>query len=249
MRYLFCLCTLSLLFSCTHKSTNDEVAKYKAQFQQDEFELEGTYHWDFQLMGGTQHSIHTLYADSITYSMKGKVYSTEYTMQKLSFDKTNNKWIGRDENGIIYVLFFKGKTDQSLTIYKHKCKKNGLQEALAFDVPKPDATEDHGWNIYSLDKPDERDVLAVQGIFKSDAHTLTLADGQVSLDEQSFSKLSYHAGERRWVGQQDSTYLQVFFKDFDDGEKLYVSASKHEDLEKAYRIKFHEVAFLKYEKQ
>ncbi|MEL6865708.1 MAG: hypothetical protein AAFP19_14885 [Bacteroidota bacterium] len=249
MKYFLYAAFLTMLISCSHKSSNEEVAKYEAQFQEDEFNLQGAYHWDFQLMGSTQESMHTLYADSIGYVMKGKVYSTDYTMKKLSFDRRENKWIGRDGDGIVYVMFFKDPTDSTLTIYKHKCKTNGLQEAIAFELPPPDATEDHGWNVYSLGKVDARDVLALQGHFTSGEYSVKLADHQVSLGDQSFTKLGYHKGERRWVGQQDSTYLQVFFQSLKEDEELFLSVVEHKDLEKAYRIKYNEVSFSKYEKQ
>lgn len=246
MKYFFYISAITLLISCAHKSSTDEVKRFKEQFQSDKFSVRGDYHWNFQLMGDTQHSVHTFYEDSISYSMKGKVYSTHYSMFKLSFNETNNKWIGRDEDGIVYVLFFKDKTDSTLTIYKHKCKNNGVEEAIKFDLPPPNATEDHGWNVYTLGKDDEIDRLAIQGHFTNGEHTINIEDRQILYDNKSFSKLSYHEGERRWVGRKDSSFLQVFFKDLNGGGELLLSAKVHNDLEKAYQIKFREVSFLKY---
>ncbi|MEM1319509.1 MAG: hypothetical protein AAGG75_04590, partial [Bacteroidota bacterium] len=62
-------------------------------------------------------------------------------------------------------------------------------------------------------------------------------------------KLSYHKGERRWVGKNDSTYLQIFFQDLADHEEMYFAVGKHQDLEKMYRTKYNEMDFSKYEKQ
>ncbi|MEM1322579.1 MAG: hypothetical protein AAGG75_20105, partial [Bacteroidota bacterium] len=232
MRYLILLCSLLLAYSCTHKSENAEIAKYADQFHHDEFLLKGDYHWAFQLMGGTQQSVHHFYPDSITYSMEGRVYSTDYTMQKLSYDQSNNKWIGHDGNGVVYVLFFKDKTEHSITIYKRKCKTAGIKEAIEFGVPKADATEDHGWNVYAYNIPDQKDVLAVHGTYWNNDHTLSITDSLVVLNDKSFAKLSYHKGERRWVGKNDSTYLQIFFQDLADHEEMYFAVGKHQDLEK-----------------
>ncbi|MEM6724120.1 MAG: hypothetical protein AAF598_08780 [Bacteroidota bacterium] len=244
MKYIGLLC-LILLFSCqqAHKSSQEEVDRFQSQFSTDPFSLSGDFHWSFQLMGGTQHSVHTLFPDQIRYSMDGRVYSTDYTMEKLSYDQSTNKWIGRDENGIVYVLFFSNPTDSSLTIYKHKCKTNGIEEALAFERPAPDATTDHGWNVYASSNTDPIDILPLQGIFANETYQLDLSDQTVIFNEQAFEKLSYHQGERRWVGQHDSIYLQLFFEHLDDKVDLSIAVAKHTDLEQAYQIKFQEVAF------
>jgi hypothetical protein len=239
MKHLFFyLSFLMLVASCAHKSSNDEVEKFNEQFQRDEFGLRGEYHWNFQLMGGTQHSVHTLYEDSIAYSMEGRVYSTDYTMQKLSFDKTSNKWIGRDESGIVYVLFFKDKTDSTLTIYKRKCKTNGLEEALRFKVPAADATEDHGWNVYALDGKDDKDVLPVSGSFANTEHEIVVSDSLLRFDQKEIKKVSFHSGERRWVGEYQDRYLQVFFKSLEVEDSIRLSATWFTDAETMYNTKY-----------
>ncbi|MEM8896811.1 MAG: hypothetical protein AAGC85_01845 [Bacteroidota bacterium] len=243
------LTTLMVLNACSHKSSQEEIAAVEDQFTQDEFSLTGDYHWSFQLMGGTQHSVHTFFADSIDYTMEGKVYSTDYTMKKLSFDQTRQKWIGRDENGFVYVLFFKEQTDSTLTIYKRKCKANGIEEALSFSFPEANATEDHGWNVYTYSHADVRDVLPISGTFHYDAIKLDITDSLVVLDEKEFRRLSYHQGERRWVGEHDTTYLQIFFEEAENDQELSLSVAIHTDLEKTYRIKYQEVEFLPYNRQ
>lgn len=105
MKALQILITILLFSSYTYKNCKEETNKYSSQFKKDVFTYKGNYFWLFDLMGGEQVSLHTLYPDSIVYSMKGKAYSTNYTMKKLSYEKDKNKWIGEDENGIIYVFF------------------------------------------------------------------------------------------------------------------------------------------------
>ncbi|MEM9723355.1 MAG: hypothetical protein AAGA10_29065 [Bacteroidota bacterium] len=250
MKIIFSIVVLiSLCISCSHKNTEEETLKYASQLIQDDFSLSGTYHWNFQLMGGTQSSVHTLYPDSIGYSMEGRVYSTEYTMERLSYEQSIHKWIGQDKAGIVYVLFFEDATDSSLTIYKHKCSSGGLEEALAFERPGLDATEDHGWNVYSRTVVDREDELPVEGTFSHADSQLILADTTVVMDNREFDKLSYHAGERRWVGQSDSTYLQLFFEDFSRGNTVRVSATQFTNLELAYRTKYQSVQFTTYQRQ
>lgn len=118
----------------------------------DPFEYRGTYVWNFKILFTKQTSIHTFFEDKIEYEMKGKIYSTKYTMKKISYDKKINKWIGKDEKENVYVLFFRDKTANSVTIYKHKCKEGGLQEAKEFQKSALDTKEDHGWNVYHLKK-------------------------------------------------------------------------------------------------
>ena len=232
-----------VLFSCAYKNTKEQTQKFADQLVQDDFTLSGTYHWNFRLMGGTQHSVHTLYPDSIAYSMEGKVYSTTYTMRKLSYEKTANKWIGEDGDGIVYVLFFQDITGSTVSIYKRKCKTNGLEEALEFDLPASGATEDHGWNVYTLDSMDQEDLLALAGTYFNAHDRLFIADSTVLYQGKWFSKLSHHAGERRWVGKAGSMYLQLFFKDFSNLDSLAISADQFTNLEAAYQTKFHTVEF------
>jgi len=253
MRYftqLLILLGTGFLFSCSHKNTPEQTQKLADQLTNDDFALTGDYHWNFQLMGGTQHSVHTFYADSITYVMEGKVYSATYTMKKLAFEQAKNKWIGQDGDDIVYVLFFKDKTDNSITLYKHKCSTNGLQEALDFETPAPDATDDHGWNIYTLSKEDTEDILSLSGNYTYKDTSLVISDSLVIFNEKRFSKLSFHVGERRWVGQaDDSTFLQLFFEKLAPVDSLPISVTEFTDWEKAYQTKYHTVNFAKYVKQ
>lgn len=236
-------------FACATKNTAEETSRLSGQLTDDIFSLTGDFHWNFSLMGTDQHSIHTFYADSITYKMSGSVYATDYTMKKLSFEKDKNKWIGQDENGIVYVLFFKDISPQSISLYKHKCKNNGLEEALAFAVPSADTTKDHGWNIYTKSSKDQRDILAIVGKYSDTTNEISITDETVMYNEKQFDKLSYHAGERRWVGQADDIYLQLFFENDSNAEALSISAMEFENLEKAYKTKYDNVQFTNYERQ
>lgn len=242
--------TFLLLLACSsHKNTAEQTAALADQFVHDAFTMTGDYHWSFQLMGTTQHSVHEFHPDYIDYEMEGKVYSTKYRMTKLSYEQDKQKWIGEDEEGNVYVMFFKEDTDSSLTIYKRKCKSEGLAEALAFDFPAADATEDHGWNIYTSSEKDQADVLPLSGMYAHEGAQISITDSLIVFDGKAFNRLSYHAGERRWVGQSDSTYLQVFFADFENADQLGLSVVLFDDLEVAYRKKYKEGAFLAYQKQ
>ena len=256
MKALFYLVLIPIIcISCTHKTNQQEIQEYTEQLVQDPFDLSGAYHWNFQLMGGTQKSVHTLYPDSIAYRMDGKVYSTVYTMQKLSYERAQKKWIGQDQEGIVYVLFFKELTDSSLTIYKHKCKDEGLAEALAFELPPADATNDHGWNVYALSVDDKEDELPLSGSYKDGDQTLILTDQLVTYNGNDYHKMSYHAGERRWVGQtkprtlSEGIYLQLFFEDLSSSGYLDISAREFSDLEEAYQTKYHTSEFQRFQKQ
>ncbi len=236
------LIAILFLTSCTHKNSKEETNKYADQFKKDFFEYTGDYTWAFDLMGGEQVSTHILYQDSIVYTMTGKVYSTNYTMKKLSYEKDKGKWIGEDENGIVYVLFFKEKTDSTLTFYKHKCKTNGLEEALNFGVPPPDATGDHGWNSYALDGNDNRDILPISGSFVNAESKIVISDSVLSIDEKEVRKISYHSGERRWVGKYQDQYLQVFFKNLETKDSIKSSTTWFTDAEEMYNTKYNTIS-------
>ena len=237
-----------LLSSCARQNTAEETQKFADQLVADPFTLTGDYHWKFQLMGGTQHSVHTFYPDSIAYAMDGRVCATDYTMRKLSYDQSLNKWIGEDEDSIVYVLFFRDLTDSTLTLYKHKCSSGGLAEAVNFELPLPNATEDHGWNVYAHAASEEADCLPVSGTYAAPTGSLELSDSLVVYNNKPFTRLSYHAGERRWVGQADSVFLQLFFREFSDFTQLHLSVTEFTDLERAYRTKYNTVNFREYKK-
>ncbi|MEM9363994.1 MAG: hypothetical protein AAGA43_15240 [Bacteroidota bacterium] len=229
--------SILLVTSCAHKNSKAETNKYAAQFKEDNFTYSGEYVWAFNLMG-EQVSTHKFYPDSIAYTMDGKVYSTDYTMKKLSYEKEKDKWIGEDGNGIIYVLFFKEKTDSTLTIYKHKCKTNGLEEALNFDIPAADATDDHGWNVYALNGNDTRDVLPIMGRFANLNNEIFISDSLVRFNQKNTKKISFHSGERRWVGKFNDSYLQVFFTSFEVKDSIRLSATWFTDVQAMYNTKY-----------
>ncbi|PIE50286.1 MAG: hypothetical protein CSA38_03550 [Flavobacteriales bacterium] len=237
MKWLQLGSLLFLLVACAYKSDLKDVEKYENEFSKDDFQERGLYSWKFQLVGKEQTSTHQFFEDSILYKMEGSIYSTEYPMYKLSYEAKEQKWIGKDNKGIVYVLYFKDKTDTSITIYKHKCKKKGLREALDFSYPKPDATTDHGWNVYSLKGFDNESVLPVSGMFSNGKETISIHDKTIEIGDRSVKKLSFHKGERRWVGQYENEYLQIFFKSFED-EVLEINMHWSEDLESLYKTKY-----------
>lgn len=238
--YLFAISLM--LVSCTHKINEKEIQILSSQLVENQFDLKGFYVWEFDLMGSRQTSIHRFFSDSIVYEMKGKIHSTKYTMQKLSFEKENQKWIGKDENNIVYVLFFKDKTEQTISIYKHKCKQNGLQEAIDFQKPAKEATTDHGWNVYSKDSDKTKEVLAVFGKFLNEKNQLSISDKQITINGKLTEKMSFHSGERRWVGKFKNQFVQIFFSDLKkDSHQIKISITWFDDLEKLYKTKYNEV--------
>lgn len=240
MKWFGFILVVLLFSSCAYKNSTEETNKYSDQLKKDSFNYKGTYKWSFDLMGGKQTSTHTLYSDSIQYKMTGKVYSTNYTIKKLSFEKKENKWIGEDESGIVYVLFFKDKTDSTLTIYKHKCKTNGLEEALNFGLPTPNATDDHGWNIYALNGNDTEDTLPISGSFVNleNENKVVISDSILTFDEKKVKKISFHSGERRWVGKYQNQYLQLFFYRLNIEDTIQLSINWFDDLEQLYNTKY-----------
>ncbi len=199
-------------------------------------------------MGGVQKSNHSFFRDSIKYSMRGKVYSTDYTMKKLSFDGSQGKWIGEDSKGIVYVLFFKEINGNIVSIYKHKCKSNGLQEAINFDLPLPDATEDHGWNRYSTNEVVREEVLPIHGHYVHNNEKLIISDHEVIMNGKAFTKLSFHKGERRWVGISNKQYLQLFFQSVSHDKGIPLSVHEYTSLESAYKTKYTSVKFDVYDR-
>lgn len=135
-----------LLVACTNKK-QDLIDETK--LTNDNFEIKGKYTWSFDLMGNKHTSINTFYPDSIVYEMKGKVYSVNYAIHKISYNKQEGRWIGKDNKGIVYLHFLKNETDSTITIYKRKCKKGGLKEALGFYKPSDTTSLDYGWNVYT----------------------------------------------------------------------------------------------------
>ncbi len=113
----------------------------------DPFPLQGAFTWTFEVPDyGTQVSTNVFASDSIVYEMSGPAYSTRYEIHKESYDEKEGRWVGHTGNDIYYVMFFKDRAEDQVTIYKHKCESR--DEAYAFPIPAPDTEEDHGWNVY-----------------------------------------------------------------------------------------------------
>ncbi len=235
-----------MLYSCSYKSSSEEIFAHQNEFKTDKFPYKGTYHWNFNLMGSTQHSSHQFFPDSIQYKMKGKVYSAEYTMRKLSYDQSDNKWIGVDEKGNVYTLFFKDQTDSTITIYKRKCKSNGIQEALTFSLPEPDVTDDHGWNVYAFEVQDQEDLLDFEYYVNSDSLNAFISDSLILYNQLEYAKMSYHHGEKRWVGKRNNSYLQVFVGEQITKDSIQMSIEKWDNLELMYKEKFNQAKFKTY---
>lgn len=223
-----------VLVACTEKAqeqntSQDEVAN-------DAFTLSGKYTWQFDLGPSKQVSTHTFYPDKIEYKMTGLVYSTEYTMNKISFDGTENKWIGQDENGHVYVLFFKKLNQGDLSIYKKKCKQ-GLEQALQFKKPAEDATTDHGWNTYTT-QAENKDVLPINGVYApvQQGKTIHFSDAVIQIGDTAYKKITHHSGERRWVGEHNQQYLVLFYDEKKDNT-LSVNYEVFDDLKNAYTVK------------
>lgn len=221
---------------------------FPQQLKQDELPLFGTYRWQFFLGPVKQVSTHNFLSSAIDYQMTGKVYSTDYRMHQLSYDATQKKWIGTAD-GVVYVLFFKDISDNTLTLYKRKCK-NGLAEAVAFSRPADDATTDHGWNIYTLDGVTaEKDTLPVSGMYQSiNNEQISLSDASVTWQGKTYQKLTHHQGEKLWVGQLDDTYLLLFYQLPTSADTaLSLSLQIFDNIEKAYQAKHDEQKFTNYQ--
>ncbi|MBS9779329.1 MAG: hypothetical protein KGV51_01760 [Moraxellaceae bacterium] len=221
----------------------------------DDFNLTGSYHWTFHLGFIKQESIHVFAKDYIDYKMRGKAHSTDYRIEKVSYDDTDKKWIGKSEDGTVYVLFFKDITDESITIYKHKCA-NGMEEAIAFARPADDETKDHGWNIYAHEATDEKeDVLPFAGTYQNEEQQLkiNINDKQVTYQDKTYTKLSHHTGEKRWVGKLDDELLVVFYQtntqDADNYQELLLAIETFDDGEPAYKAKHDEQTFISFIKK
>ncbi|PIE47713.1 MAG: hypothetical protein CSA42_01630 [Gammaproteobacteria bacterium] len=244
------------------KSTNT------LQTKNDEFNLSGEYIWTFYLGPIKQTSIHVFAKDYIDYRMRGKAHSTDYRMHKLSYDHTQQKWIGKADDEVVYVLFFKQhqadkNQGEQITIYKHKCDSKGdegIKEALDFAYPEPDATADHGWNIYSKKGTNEpQDILPFSGNFVSkpeqdtteDRQNIAISDSQITLSDKTYQKLTHHLSERRWVGQCDDEYLVMFYENANDAtneKNAQLSLKHYQDIEKAYKSKHDAQTYMNFER-
>ncbi len=255
---LWLIAFVLLLQSCKDNNAIQENKPKTEKIEENEpspdgFNLiRGKFEWNFKIVLSKQKSIHTFYKDKIEYEMKGLIHSTKYTMTKISYDKNEKRWIGKDKNNTIYVLFFKDIKNNSVVIYKTKFKgENALEKAKEFEYPAPDDTRNHGWNMYSRDGKSVDDPILFEGEYHSKDHKLIVSKDKLILDGKSYQKLSYHKGERRWVGKLDNNYLQLFFKPFNNNYKeIYIDIQYHKDLEKTYKTKYDETKkFIKFTKK
>lgn len=242
MKHFSLFLILLQLSACAYKSTNEDVENYKHALKHDEFSLTGSFSWSFDLMGGTQLSTHTFSKDEIHYKMEGLVHNAEYSLHKLSYSMETHKWIGESPDHIVYVLFFKDETDSTIAVYKHKCKAKGLEEAINFGLPAADATDDHGWNTYTRKGAQYVDRLPINGTFSHAQEKVSISDPTIIYQAKQIEKMSFHTGERRWVGKYQDRYLLVFFQSLEQAAPLRLALSWHDDLEALYQTKYNSIA-------
>lgn len=226
------------------------VQQQTTPLKNDTFPLTGSYRWTFFLGPVEQLSTHTFAPNHIDYQMQGKIHSTKYRMQQLSYDHSQNKWIGQTPDGTVYTLFFKNIESDKLTIYKRKCTK-GLSEATALPRPSDDTTADHGWNVYTReDVVETNDTLGFDGTFYGhDGQTLTFHDDKAIWDNKTYQKLSHHLGERRWVGKNGNQYLLIFYDYVKGTPQGKFAVIAIDDVTHAYQLKHNQQKFITYEVQ
>lgn len=251
---VFVLATFSIAYKYLYI---DEVVKINArdkaifadQFKHDDFDLSGEFEWKFKLGVVNQVSTHNFHEDYIDYRMRGKIYSTDYKMEKLSYDRKNRKWIGLSDDGTVFVIFFKQLGENHITLYKRKCR-NGLQEAINLNVPADDATDDHGWNQYTRKGVSPAiSLMPISGYFASENNTLLIDDASIELNNEAYQKITHHLGERRWVGEKDGRYLLVFYEMPADNGDVAMSIQTFDDIESAYKAKHNQQTFTAFKQQ
>lgn len=53
--------------------------------------------------------------------------------------------------------------------------------------------------------------------------------------------MSFHSGERRWVGQYDKKYIQIFFNSLKIEDSLKLSINWSNNLKELYKAKYNSV--------
>ncbi len=235
------------------KNTVEITQKLSKHFKHDAFPVHGTFHWTFYLGPVKQISTHVFADTHIDYRMRGKVHSTDYRMNKLSYDATEKKWLGQTPEGVVYALFFKTIDDIIIVLYKHKCAKNGLAECLAMQRPADDETKEHGWNTYTREGiAESHDQLPFSGTFITQSDTnqvLTISDEKAKWQGKIYEKLTHHLGERRWVGQSDGHYLVIFYRHGEKSPNFTFAIHRVDDVELAYQLKYQQQTFTPFDKQ
>ncbi len=134
-------------------------------------------------------------------------------------------------------------------------KTSAIAEATAFARPADDETKDHGWNVYTAEGiAEQEDVLPLAGIYHTEdlQTSIQLHDKEVVYKDTSYTKLTHHTGEKRWVGQADGELLVVFYQPMNeesDSVELAIEVfdtsgeNGAENEEKAYKIKHDEQTY------
>lgn len=106
----------------------------------------GTWSRNFEVTGTTQTASYIISKDAIEYKLSGGIFSTNYTIQKDSYNTTKRQWVGHTTEGKYYVLFFKEIKDNKLSLYKKTVTNQSEGENST--IPTDTDTDNHGWNTY-----------------------------------------------------------------------------------------------------
>ncbi len=125
----------------------DEVEKI-IEVQEDIITFTGNWERSFSpIPNQTQRAEYRIYQDSIAYQLTGTLATSNYTLTKDSYNKTELRFIGHQPNGMYYVAFFKEIHLDTLMIYKQYILNK--EEGLSIPIPADTNTQNYGWNKFS----------------------------------------------------------------------------------------------------
>jgi hypothetical protein len=140
--------TALLILAIILASSREKEGDISPAFEKENIPFEGVWARQFEAGPGNLHDVkYAVYQDSIRYRLTGPIGNADYVMLRDTFLPEDNRYVGHTPDYQYYLLFAKGISVESVTIYKQKVES--MEEGLTTPVPDANTTANHGWSTYN----------------------------------------------------------------------------------------------------
>lgn len=251
---------VAMLFGCGQSDVNyTELAKPQLSAFSNAMPFLGKYTRQYNILGEAHTMQLSFDEHNGTLKTTGKFLNQNAMFTTLGYDSQAKRWLGVSDAGSLFVIFWDDANPAQPKIYtrffplKNASQKTflkHLEQVLALKRPTKEDNTFKGWNtVYKGQNAPLNNSLPYLGTFTSISpknhtpkiKTFTFTHDTLSIDGMDIKQLSYHAGDRRWVGQMGNRYALMFFVPKSEPDVFDISFSLYDNHKYLYNAKPDEV--------
>lgn len=256
-----CSILLGLLSGCGSSNVNyAQVAKTKLGDFSNPMPFLGDYTRQYNILDKAHTMQLSFDENSGTLKTSGQLLNQDARFTTLGYDPKAKRWLGVSDAGSLLLIFWGGSaSDSEIKIYKRffplksKSKDSFLKkidEVTALARPEAGDNTYTGWNtLHKGNSAPLDNTLPYLGKFiaipqKDNTPRIkefTFTDNALSINGMDIKKLSYHTGDRRWVGQVGERFALMFLNPTSEADTFDISFSLYDNHKYLYNAKPDEV--------